>query len=65
MLLTMFSISNATGRVIAGWAPERMLHLYGTPRYVLAIVPSLILCISCRWQAMASWPLRCALVQRG
>ena len=55
-VLTLFSISNALGRVLAGWAPEKMLHSYGTPRCAwgrAAQLPGLQPPCMCRFQAPA------------
>jgi MFS family permease len=46
-MLSIFSVSNAGGRMLFGWLPEKMLHAKGTPRPVFLVIASLLTLICC------------------
>lgn len=46
-ILSIFSVSNAGGRMLFGWLPEKMLHAKGTPRPVFLVVASLLTSVCC------------------
>ena len=46
-MLSIFSVSNAGGRMLFGWLPEKMLHARGTPRPVFLVIASLLTSICC------------------
>ncbi|KAK9818151.1 hypothetical protein WJX72_007867 [[Myrmecia] bisecta] len=54
LLVSLFSVLNATGRLAFGYIPERTLHLWGVPRSFFLVVVAAASTMVAAWAAVAS-----------